>query len=149
MSDPAADVFALLDELRAIARTGLHFSSDPFDRERYDRLLELASREYAERSSLDATAIRARFDSEIGYVTARVGVDAAVFDDRDRILLTHRADDDKWGLIAGWVDRMVKPTPERPKPDPILWGLFPGALFLLLGVVAFALTPYALAPAKW
>ena len=37
-------------------------------------------------------------------MTAKVGVDAAVFDEHDRILLVRRADDDKWGLIAGWVD---------------------------------------------
>ena len=37
-------LFALLDEVRAIARTGLHYSDNPFDRARYERLLELASR---------------------------------------------------------------------------------------------------------
>jgi ADP-ribose pyrophosphatase YjhB (NUDIX family) len=100
----------LLDEVRAIARTGLHYSDDPFDRERYERLLEIASEEYAARTTLDASAIRARFEAEIGYHTAKVGADAAVFDRDDRILLVRRVDDDKWGLVAGWVDPTESPA---------------------------------------
>jgi ADP-ribose pyrophosphatase YjhB (NUDIX family) len=94
----------VLDEVRAIARTGLHYSDNPFDRERYEKLLDLAVREYAQQTSLEASELRARFEAEIGYVTARVGADAAVFDDQDRILLVRRVDDGKWGLIAGWVE---------------------------------------------
>jgi len=103
------DVFVLLDEVRAIARTGLHYSDDPFDRERYERLLDMAAYEYAERSSLDTETVRARFDAEIGYVTSRVGVDTAVFDEHDRILLVRRTDDDRWGLVAGWSDPSESP----------------------------------------
>ena len=105
-----SDVFALLDEIRAIGRTGLHYCDDPFDRARYERLLELAGQEFAERSGLDEPAVRARFDAEIGYQTARVGADAAVFDDDDRLLLVRRVDDGKWGLIAGWVDPNESPA---------------------------------------
>ena len=48
--------------------------------------------------------MRARFARDVGYVTAKVGVDAALFDEHDRVLLVRRVDDDKWGLVAGWVD---------------------------------------------
>jgi len=95
--------------VRAIARTGLHYSENPFDRERYERLLTLAALEYADRTSLTADDVRARFDAEIGYQTARVGADAAVFDEHDRVLLVRRVDDGKWGLIAGWVDPNESP----------------------------------------
>jgi 8-oxo-dGTP pyrophosphatase MutT (NUDIX family) len=99
----------LLDEVRAIASTGLHYSTNPFDRERYERLLELAAQEYAERSSLTPADVRARFDNHIGYVSASVGADAAIFDDDDQILLVRRVDDGRWGLIAGWVDPNERP----------------------------------------
>jgi len=55
--------------------------------------------------------VRARFANDVGYVTAKVGADAAIFDDHDRILLVRRVDDGKWGLIAGWVD--ANETPEE------------------------------------
>jgi 8-oxo-dGTP pyrophosphatase MutT (NUDIX family) len=108
--DQPLDVFALLDEVQAIARTGLHYCENPFDRERYTRLLDTAAREYTARTALGDAEIRARFDAEVGYVTAKVGADAAVFDDDDRILLVHRADDGKWGLISGWVDPNEAPA---------------------------------------
>jgi 8-oxo-dGTP pyrophosphatase MutT (NUDIX family) len=104
------DVFAFVDEVQTIARTGLHFSENPFDRERYKRLLEASLRVYDASTTLEPSAIRDRFESEIGYVTAKVGADAAVFDEQDRILLAHRADDGKWGLIAGWVDPNESPA---------------------------------------
>jgi ADP-ribose pyrophosphatase YjhB (NUDIX family) len=94
----------LLDEVRAVAQTGLHYSTDPFDRERYERLLGIATAEYAERAGLDEREVRERFARDVGYVTAKVGADAAVFDEHDRILLVRRVDDGRWGLIAGWVD---------------------------------------------
>ncbi len=97
--------------MRALAQTGLHYATDPFDRERYERLLALASREYAERAGLDVAEVRTRFARDVGYVTAKVGADAALFDDHDRILLVRRVDDDRWGLISGWVD--ANETPEE------------------------------------
>jgi ADP-ribose pyrophosphatase YjhB (NUDIX family) len=90
--------------VRAIAQTGLHYATDPFDRERYEKLLAIAVQEYADRSGLERDVVRERFARELGYVTAKVGVDAALFDEHDRVLLVRRADDDKWGLVAGWVD---------------------------------------------
>lgn len=42
-SSAVNDIFALLDEVRAIARTGLHYCDDPFDRARYERLLDMAA----------------------------------------------------------------------------------------------------------
>jgi ADP-ribose pyrophosphatase YjhB (NUDIX family) len=45
-----------------------------------------------------------RLRSELGYITTKVGAEAAIIDDDARILLVHRVDDDCWGLISGWVD---------------------------------------------
>ena len=98
------DIWTLLDEVRAIAQTGLYYCENEYDRERYERLLTLATQEYADRTTLAVDEIRARFEADIGYRTAHVGADAAVFDSEDRILLVRRTDDDKWGLVAGWVD---------------------------------------------
>lgn len=62
-------------------------------------------------TGVDPEPLRRRFLAETGYVTAKVGADAAIFDDRDRILLVRRADDGKWGLVSGWVD--PNETPEQ------------------------------------
>jgi hypothetical protein len=41
------DIFTLLEEVQAIARTGLHYTDNHYDRERYGRLLDLAVAGYA------------------------------------------------------------------------------------------------------
>lgn len=104
------DALALFDELQAIARNGLTYSENPYDRERYERLLDLATRGYGEALSLPPEDVRSRLAGDLGYVTAKVGADAAIFDEQDRILLVHRADDGRWGLVSGWVDAGETPA---------------------------------------
>ncbi|MGZ4678247.1 MAG: NUDIX hydrolase N-terminal domain-containing protein [Acidimicrobiia bacterium] len=94
----------MLDEIRAIAETGLHYATDPYDRERCTRLLDLATRGYAAALDLPEPEVRARLARDLGYQSAKVGSDAAIFDEDGRILLVHRSDTDNWGLISGWVD---------------------------------------------
>ena len=73
------DFTALLDEIRTIARNGLTFSENPYDRERYQRLLEIAVREYSEMLQAPDGLVRDRLLSELGYITPKVGTDAAIF----------------------------------------------------------------------
>jgi 8-oxo-dGTP pyrophosphatase MutT (NUDIX family) len=98
------DILPLLDELQTIARNGLAHSDNPYDRERYERLMQLASEYYGRALDLPPEEVRARLSSELGYITAKVGAEAAIFDDEGRILLVQRADDRRWCLPCGWVD---------------------------------------------
>jgi ADP-ribose pyrophosphatase YjhB (NUDIX family) len=98
------DLLTLLEELQSIARTGLNYSSDPYARAHYSRLLELAAMHYGRALDLPATEVRARLQGELGSITPKVGADAAIFDAEGRMLLVERADDRCWGLPAGWVD---------------------------------------------
>ncbi|MDQ4080078.1 MAG: NUDIX hydrolase N-terminal domain-containing protein [Gemmatimonadota bacterium] len=104
------DVLALLDEMQAIARTGLNFSTDPYARAHYTRLLELATTFYGRALNISPEAVRARLKGEIGCITPKVGADAAIFDEQGRILLVERADDRRWGLPAGWVEPNEPPS---------------------------------------
>lgn len=104
------DLLHVLDELQAIARTGLLYTENPYDRERYERLLALAVDGYASALALPPAEIRARLAEDLGYVTAKVGTEAAIFDADDRILLIRRSDDQTWGLISGWVDAGESPA---------------------------------------
>jgi ADP-ribose pyrophosphatase YjhB (NUDIX family) len=87
-----------------MARIGLTYASDPYDRERYERLLDLAAEGYGDALSLPPEEVRSRLTKDLGYVTSKVGADGAIFDDSDRLLLVQRADDHCWGLVSGWVD---------------------------------------------
>jgi ADP-ribose pyrophosphatase YjhB (NUDIX family) len=54
--------------------------------------------------AIEPAEVRARFQREIGQATTKVGADGVVFDDDGRVLLVKRADDGRWGLVAGWVE---------------------------------------------
>ena len=97
-------VESFLEELRAIALLGLNYTKDPYDRERYERLLELAAVEYGSLARLSADEVLNRFRAELGHITPKVGVDAAIYDDDGRLLLIRRTDDDCWCLPCGWAE---------------------------------------------
>lgn len=105
-----SDLLTLLEELQSIARTGLNYSTDPYARAHYSRLLELAAMYYGTSLDLPAPEVRARLQGELGSITPKVGADAAIFDDQGRILLVERSDDGRWGLPAGWVDPNEPPA---------------------------------------
>lgn len=105
-----ADIVALAEELQAIGRAGLHFSQDPFDQERYQRLVDLAAQAYVQMSPVDNPALMARFAREVGCITPKVGADAAILDEEGHLLLVERADDHCWGLVSGWVEPNEHPA---------------------------------------
>jgi ADP-ribose pyrophosphatase YjhB (NUDIX family) len=104
------NILSLLDEVQAIARTGLHFASGTYDRERYERLLQLTTNVYSDLLDLSGDELKARFLREVGYVTPKVGADAAIFNDKGEILLMERADGSGWCLPCGWVEPNEKPV---------------------------------------
>ena len=90
-------------KLQAIAQTGLHFSDDPYDRERYEQLRDLATEMFASGSDAGQAFIQDLFAGEQGYATPKIDVRGAVFD-RGRILLVREVSDGLWALPGGWAD---------------------------------------------
>lgn len=95
-------------ELRAIAQIGLAFSKDPFDRQRFERIRELAASMAAEGTAGDAAKILDLFQHDVGYATPKVDVRAAAFRD-GRVLLVREVSDGGWTLPGGWAD--INQTP--------------------------------------
>lgn len=103
------ELFALLDELRIMAKVGLRYADDPYDEERYERILALVSEWYGRSIDLPSEEVKERFASEVGYVTPKVSADAAVFDGDEQILLQRRADDETWCLPGGYTEPNESP----------------------------------------
>lgn len=118
------NIFELLEEIRSIAQLGLNYTRDVYDRERYERLLVIACGEYGSVSGLAPGIISEPFRSELGYITPKVGVSAAIFNESGEILLVRRTDDQSWCLPCGWAE--VRETPPRAlfaQPDAHLAGI--------------------------
>ena len=90
-------------ELRAIAQTGLTFTADRFDRQRYERVRELAASMLAQGSDADYGVILGTLLEDQGYATPKVDVRGAAFVD-GRVLLVREINDGKWTLPGGWAD---------------------------------------------
>jgi ADP-ribose pyrophosphatase YjhB (NUDIX family) len=94
--------------LLALSQTGLHFSKDEYDRERYREMAQIGSELLALESSLGAENLRATWEVEDGYATPKVDVRGAVFRG-DQVLMVKERADGKWTLPGGWAD--VNDTP--------------------------------------
>ena len=90
-------------EMSAMAQTGLTFSKDPFDRQRYERLRELSALMMAQGSDEDYAAILESLNREYGYATPKVDVRGAAFRD-EKILMVREISDGLWTLPGGWAD---------------------------------------------
>lgn len=90
-------------ELQAIAQTGLTFSKDPYDLERFERLRVLSAELFSRGSGTDIEQIRSLFQQDVGYPTPKVDVRGAVFRDQ-RILMVREISDGGWTLPGGWTD---------------------------------------------
>src|SRR6516225_4615084 len=90
-------------ELQAIAQTGLTFSRDEYDLDRYRRLRAIAVELLAVYSNVPIERVQGLFDQDVGYPTPKIDVRAAVFRDQ-RILLVREISDGCWTLPGGWAD---------------------------------------------
>lgn len=90
--------------LSAIATTGLEFTREQYDRERYEEILEISQHMLASLGSVPLARIHELIAThEVGYVTPKVDVRAAVFQG-ERILLVKEASDGLWTLPGGYAD---------------------------------------------
>lgn len=103
-----SSVLDLSRRLLALSQTGLHFTSEEYDRERYREIGDIASRLLELQSPVGAEAVRQAWFVEEGYATPKMEVRGAIFRN-DRVLLVRERADDKWTLPGGWAD--VNDTP--------------------------------------
>ena len=92
-----------IQEMQAIAQTGLEYSRDKFDLERFQQLRDLSINILHEYTEIDHAKLRDLFANENGYQTPKVDIRVVIYDE-DKILFTKEKDDGKWSLPGGWAD---------------------------------------------
>ena len=90
-------------ELQFLAQCSLAYSMDKFDRERSERIREIACEMLSFKYDLPLEKIKMDFAGEIGYQTPKVETRAAVIKD-NKILLVKEQFDGKWALPGGYQD---------------------------------------------
>jgi ADP-ribose pyrophosphatase YjhB (NUDIX family) len=98
------------ERLQAIASTGLYFSRNEFDRERYQEIANIANGILSELGNVPASRIANLIsDFAKGYATPKVDVRGAVIEG-DRILLVREKSDGRWTLLGGIADVGLSPA---------------------------------------
>jgi ADP-ribose pyrophosphatase YjhB (NUDIX family) len=90
-------------EIHALAQTSQHYARGTFERERAERLLEIAAEIVSEHSVLEFNEVKQAFRAQPGYVTPKVDVRGALIQD-GKILMVREALDGGWTLPGGWAD---------------------------------------------
>jgi ADP-ribose pyrophosphatase YjhB (NUDIX family) len=91
-------------KLAALGRTGLAFGASDYDLDRYRQVNELATELLAAASGRPEAELTVELDRDPGYVTPKVDVRGAIFDERERVLLMREKSDGRWSLPGGWAD---------------------------------------------
>ena len=111
-----ADVVRWSETLSAVARTGLGFTSNLYERERFEEVLKVAAdMRAAAGHRLAAAELLGEWMNTVGegvsgYVTPKVAVGAVVGNDRGELLLVRRADSGIWLYPTGWADVGYSPS---------------------------------------
>jgi ADP-ribose pyrophosphatase YjhB (NUDIX family) len=95
--------------LQAIAQTGLHFSESEYDRERYQKILQISVEIFAEYSGQSPSLIQRLFEDQSGYATPKVDVRGVVFRS-GKLLFVRERTDGLWTLPGGWADVNDSPS---------------------------------------
>ncbi|MEK8133152.1 NUDIX hydrolase [Paenibacillus filicis] len=90
-------------KLQAIAQTGLAYSRDVYDQERFEELRSISVQIMSAYSGFPQDQVRTLFAGESGYATPKVDVRGVAFRD-NRILLVRETLDGLWSIPGGWAD---------------------------------------------
>ncbi|HNX15633.1 MAG TPA: NUDIX hydrolase [Oscillospiraceae bacterium] len=93
--------FAWAVELQALAQNGLAYTENKFDKERFERIREIAAEMVACKADMPKETVEGLFCGEKGYQTPKLDTRAAIFKE-NKILLVK--EDGRWSLPGGWVD---------------------------------------------
>jgi ADP-ribose pyrophosphatase YjhB (NUDIX family) len=90
-------------EIQALSQIGSHYAENDYQRERNQRLSEIAAEIISHHTEIGYPALINLFQEQIGYATPRVDVRGAVFRDGKLLLVKERMDGG-WTMPGGWAD---------------------------------------------
>lgn len=103
------DWLTWIKKIQAIAQSGLAYTENEYDKERYRELLDIAAEMLSSNSDYSFEKIKETFESELGYATPKLDTRGVVFKD-EKILMVREKIDGSWTLPGGWADVGLTPS---------------------------------------
>jgi len=96
--------------IQAIAQSGLQYTENPFDIERYREVSRIAAEMLAEGTDTSLDEVRVVFDAQSGYATPKLDIRGVVIKGEKVLLVRELMDGGRWTLPGGWVDVNEPPS---------------------------------------
>lgn len=94
-------------ELQSLAQAGLFYGHDVYDKERYQRIREIATEMMLMKTDVPVEKISGLFCGDVGYQTPKVDTRAAIFQDGKILLVCEKG---KWSMPGGWCEFNLSPA---------------------------------------
>lgn len=104
------DLIILSQRIRALSQTGLAYTKDTYDQERYNELIAISDSIVSLCTGIEKTEITNCFRTDKEYITPKVDVRAIVFNEHDELLMVREKLDGLWSIPGGWADVGSSPT---------------------------------------
>lgn len=109
-SDAVDELRQAAIELSALSESGLAYSTDRFDIERFHRIGQIAQVVTQTIANQPIAPYDHQVASAAGYATPKIDVRAGIFNDEGQVLLVQEiADENLWTLPGGWCDVLETP----------------------------------------
>jgi ADP-ribose pyrophosphatase YjhB (NUDIX family) len=95
-------------ELQSLAQAGLYYTQNVFDRERFQRVRDIAAEMMAAGTGLPLETVTELFCADFGYQTPKVDTRSAIF--RDGKILLVQENNGRWALPGGWCEFNLSPA---------------------------------------
>src|SRR5688572_29697575 len=90
-------------EIFSLSQSGLTYSGNPYDIERYKRLQQITAEIIVSQSKISKETVLESFSMQAGYITPKIDVRGAVIREHKILLIQERADG-QWAMPGGWAD---------------------------------------------
>ncbi len=94
----------LIKRIKAIAETGLVYTKDGYDRERYEELQQISLKLMSGVGNTSLGELQDFFVPQQDYPTPKVDVRAFVLNEKEEVLMAKESIDGKWTIPGGWAD---------------------------------------------
>lgn len=97
-------------ELQSLAQSGLNYTENPFEIERYNAILKISAEIMAEYSDVNTEKILDLFSMQNGHSTPKVDVRGVAFRNGKVLMVKEKMDGGRWTLPGGWADPNETPS---------------------------------------
>jgi ADP-ribose pyrophosphatase YjhB (NUDIX family) len=104
------DLLNWAQQVQAYAQSGLAYTQNPFDQQRFLELEKIAASMMAAATGAEETEVQAVFEAQAGYATPKIDVRGVVFKSKKLLFVRELLDGGRWTLPGGWADINEPPS---------------------------------------